>query len=68
MAGSNHQILAVLYSDVDRVVQAVRSERLWAIEDVILMPQLVRNVFERLSQILRLERKEGQSARKGNAG
>ena len=58
MAGPDHQVLPASNLHVDGVVQTIRLERLRAIQHVVLMTQLVRDVFEGLCQILRLEGKE----------
>ena len=44
------------------MIQTVRLERLRAIEDVVLVPQLVGDVFEVLIQIADLEREESLAA------
>src|ERR1700724_1516779 len=49
-AASHQKIFAALHADFDSVVQPVGLEGLRAIEDIVLMAQLVRNIFERLVQ------------------
>src|SRR5258708_39406268 len=60
--GPNHQVLAALYANIHGVIQAVGLERLGAIEQVVLVAQLICDVLKRLPQVLRLERKKRKPA------
>ena len=59
---ADHQILASFQLDLDRVIQSVGLHRLRAVQHVVLMPQLIGDVLERLRQIRRLEREERLAA------
>src|ERR1035438_8423678 len=62
LAAAHHQILAALHLQIHGVIQAVGLQRLGAVEDVVLMPQLVGDVLERLLQVFHLKWEEGLAA------
>src|SRR5437016_35599 len=58
LARMDHDILAALHAQLNRVEQAVRNQWLGAVGDVVLVPQLVGDILERLLQFLHLEWKK----------
>src|SRR5580704_12550997 len=58
LAGAHDHVLVTLHADFHRVIEPVGLQRLGAIEDVVLVPQLVGDVLEGLIQVRCLERKE----------
>src|SRR4051812_25184397 len=58
LAGVDDDILAAFDPQVYRVEQAIGHQRLRPVRDVVLMPQLIGDVLERLLQFLHFERKK----------
>src|ERR1035438_944588 len=58
LANMHYQILSVLHPQIDWMEQSVRLQRFGPVGDVVLVAQLVGDVFERLLQIFHLEGEE----------
>src|ERR1017187_3715244 len=58
LARADHKVLAVLHVDRDGLVAAVGFHVLGTVIDVVLVPQLVGDVFEGLREVLHLEGEE----------
>ena len=56
LARANYQVFPAIHLHADRMIEPVRLERLGAVEDIVLAPQLIGDVLERLRQVLHLER------------
>src|ERR1700733_9844617 len=61
-AGAHDQLFVPLHANLHRMIETVGPYRLGAIKDVVLVPQLVGDVFKVLVQVARLERKERLAA------